>query len=165
MAAGLSRVDLGEVSILRVDYSVAPSLIPLAEPGKKINLTRYGIAEHPNRTDIVEIDVSRIERCCVVASSELEISGDEYCRRLEESDRGWLDVRVMEEFLKNQSKIPAAYRCGITCFPETKFVDDHGDHFIAGFAWNGEWFVHRLYCLKLRFFSPKKLAAYLAASS
>ena len=148
---------------LFIDYSIRPSVVPVVETGQQVSLMRAGIIEHPTRSDIVEIPISKIERRSMVQPCEIEISGYEYLERLEGNHETLLDVRVMEEFLKNPSMIPVAYRRGVTCFFGTRFVDKYGDNFVAGFVWNGRWFVHYHYCLRLPF-THQRFAVSIPAS-
>lgn len=115
---------------LMVDYSVKPSLISLA------------VESHVDRSDIAEIDISKLTRVQMLKSDESSITGNEYLKRLKESGAPMLDVRVMEELLKpeNQHLIPEDWKKGLTYFFGTIFRFSDGHLCAPCLGWSdGEW--------------------------
>jgi hypothetical protein len=115
---------------LTVDYSVKPSLINLA------------VESHVDRSDIAEVDISKLTRVQMLRDGESSISGHDYLKRLKESGVPMLDVRVMEELLKpeNQHLIPEDWKKGLTYFFGTIFRNSVGDLCAPFLDWfGGEW--------------------------
>lgn len=115
---------------LMVDYSVKPSLISLA------------VESHVDRSDIAEIDISKLTRVQMLRDGESSISGHDYLKRLKESGVPMLDVRVMEELLKpeNQHLIPEDWKKGLTYFFGTIYRNSDGNLCAPCLSWGGgEW--------------------------
>lgn len=110
--------------LLTVDYSIKPSLITLA------------IDSHPARTDVLTIDLRKVERVSMLRSGERFITGYVYLRRLKKSGKQLYDVRVMEEFYENLEKIPEEWKTGKTYFWGTIFRDC-GCPYVLCLYWNG----------------------------
>ena len=114
-------------NLLRVDYSIKPSLIDLV------------IESHPTRTGTAMIDPKKVQRISMLRSGESSITGHEYLRRLKESGEELYDVRVMEEFLKNPEKIPEEWKTGRIYFWGTIFRSG-GNLFVQYLDWvGGRW--------------------------
>lgn len=118
---------------LTVDYSVKPSLISLA------------VESHVDRSDISEVDISKLTRIQMLRGDESSITGHEYLKRLKESGQPMLDVRVMEELLKpeNQHLIPEDWKKGLTYFFGTIYRNSDGDLYAPCLGWYGgrwSWF-------------------------
>jgi hypothetical protein len=115
---------------LIVNYSVTPSLISLA------------IESHTDRSDVVEIDISKLTRVQMFRDDETRIAGSEYLKRLKESGVSILDIRVMEELLKpeNQHLIPEDWKKGLTYFFGTIYRDSGGGLFAPCLCWCKSWY-------------------------
>lgn len=114
---------------LVVDYRLKP------------NFPQFTIAEHPSRTDRVEIDLSKVSLYSALSENESCISGEEYLQRLRgENDLVPLDARVLEEILKNQDLIHDNWRRvrGIFFFG-TVLHDEGGRGHIVFLYWRELW--------------------------
>lgn len=147
--------------ILKVNYGLRPSLIPSVERGVQPSITRPILAKHPDRKDMMDLDMRNFYLLAIVEPEELGVWGHKYLERLESRKKTVLDIRVMEELLKNQEFIPEGCKNRVTLFPATEFEDKYGDRVIAGFTWNGLRYAYYLYYLRLAFYS-RHLVAYLA---
>lgn len=112
-------------SLLTVGYIMAPSLINLR------------VDTHPDRKDVATIDLSRVERVLTLMPGENRISGHENLKRLKATGKTLLDVRVLEELLKNPHLIPEEWKNGITYFWGTIFCGSGGVLCVAFLRWGG----------------------------
>lgn len=119
------KVSEVKSNLLIVDYGVAPSLINLK------------IKSHPERKDVIEYDVSKIEHVLPLKSDENRISGNENLKRLNATGKIILDVRVLEELLKHPELIPEEWKKGVTYFWGTIFRNSDGRLCVAGLVWRG----------------------------
>ena len=110
-------------SLLTVGYIMAPSLINLR------------VDTHPDRKDVATIDLSRVERVLTLMPGENRISGHENLKRLKATGKTLLDVRVLEELLKNPHLIPEEWKNGITYFWGTIFCGSGGVLCVAFLRW------------------------------
>jgi len=124
------KVSETKSNLLIVDYDVAPSLVDLK------------IKTHPERKDIVEYDLSKIERVLTLKPGEDSILGHKNLKRLKASGKILLDVRVLEELLKHPELIPEEWKNGVTYFWGTIFRNSDGHLCVAYLRWLGsswEW--------------------------
>lgn len=114
---------------ISVDYSIRPSLIKME------------LAEHPTRTDSVEIDLSEAGEVSMLLPGEEEISGHEMFCRFKKAKKSVLDVRMLEEFLKHKELIPENLKNIKPCyFWGTIFRDDANNLSVAYLLWDGrDW--------------------------
>ncbi|MBI2035175.1 MAG: hypothetical protein HYT12_00635 [Candidatus Liptonbacteria bacterium] len=121
-----SRLESG---LLTIDYLIRPSLVNL------------NVVEHPNRSDVVQIDLAKVERVLTLKPGENYVRGEENLKRLKKKGKVLLDVRVLEECLKNPHLIPDSWKEGVTYFWGTIFSDSHGDRRVAYLYWfGGRWY-------------------------
>lgn len=113
--------------LLPVDYSIAPSLVNLK------------IETHPKRTDVVRIDMTKVERVLALKEGDSSITGHENLERLQATGRTLLDVRVLEELWKNKHLIPESWKQGVTYFWGTIFRDGLDGLCVACLCWVGSW--------------------------
>jgi hypothetical protein len=132
--------EVGSKRILTVDYSIKPALVGL------------DIESHPNRSDVVEIDPSKLTSIQVTCNGE---TGHECLRHLKASGKPLLDHRVQEELYKqrNQNFIPEDWKeKNRIYFFGTIFRDTAGDllapHLYyqraSGWRWLFDWLDDRL---------------------
>lgn len=113
-------------SLLTVGYKVAPSLVKLR------------VDTHLDRKDVATIDLSRVERVLTLRPGENRISGHENLKRLKATGKTLLDVRVLEELLKNSHLIPEEWKNGITFFWGTIFFGSDGGPCVVDLYWGGD---------------------------
>ena len=146
-----SKRDKEEMNNLIIDYSKKPKLFDFA------------IVSHPDRADMVEIDVSKIERTLVLKKGEEYISGHETLKRLKKTKRILLDARVLEELLEHPELIPDEWKKGFTYFWGTIFRDSDDDLYVRCLYWSGVRWLWHSYWLDFDWHSHRP-AASLASS-
>jgi hypothetical protein len=125
-------------NIIVVDYSIEPTYYPNHVERLRGNPVR--ILEHPKRTDIVQIDVSKIELIPALQDGEKLIWASDSFRQLKEMRKAPLDALALEEIVRHPQTIPESWKGNgeerpIILFPATVF-DNGGNRRILFLIWD-----------------------------
>ena len=145
-ASRLVTIEPG--SILKVDRSDSPGYLDFSVEAYKTRFLRIdrgrslaGIPiETPSREPVETVDLTKVTRVLMLEPGETSIPSAENLRRIRESGgKTLLDIRFMEEFLRQPWLIPEEFRTGYTTiFWGTILPDARGEPFVAGIRLRGD---------------------------